>query len=213
MLASAIGSSSARLVLSLLFEKDGASSRETVRLLDDASEALQQNRDLLHKALDQMDQGISVFNNEYRLTNWNGQFRRLLGLPPEMGNFGMPLKSITGMLVEAGQIDAETEREVVENVTRFRRAWQLALARSGRILEIRSNPMPDGGLVITYTDITGRVEADEALKRTKESLEMRVRARTAELTRVNRELEKAQLTAEDTALTLLERASAGLPRA
>ncbi|MBO6638259.1 MAG: PAS-domain containing protein [Roseitalea sp.] len=197
VLASAIGSSSARLVLSLLFEKDGASSRETVRLLDDASEALQQNRDLLHKALDQMDQGISVFNNEYRLTNWNGQFRRLLGLPPEMGNFGMPLKSITGMLIEAGQIDAETEREVVENVTRFRRAWQLALERSGRILEIRSNPMPDRGLVITYTDITGRVEADEALKRTKESLEMRVRARTAELTSVNEELAVAQRSAEE----------------
>jgi len=197
VLASAIGSSSARLVLSLLFEKDGASSRETVRLLDDASEALQQNRDLLQKALDQMDQGISVFNSEYRLTNWNGQFRRLLGLPPEMGNFGMPLKSITGTLVEGGQITVEAERELVENVTRFRRAWQLSLGRSGRILEIRSNPMPDGGLVITYTDITGRVEADEALKRTKESLEMRVQARTAELTEVNEELAVARRRAEE----------------
>ena len=196
VLASAIGASSARLVLSLLFEKDGASSRETVRLLDDASEALQQNRDLLQKALDQMDQGISVFNDEYRLTNWNGQFRRLLGLPPEMGNFGMPLKSITGTLVEAGQISVEAERALVENVTRFRRAWQLPLGRSGRILEIRSNPMPDGGLVITYTDITGRVEADEALKRAKESLEMRVRARTAELTEVNEELAIARRRAE-----------------
>ncbi len=197
VLASAVGSSSARLVLSLLFEKDGTSSRETVRLLDDASEALQQNRDLLHKALDQMDQGISVFNNEFRLTNWNGQFRRLLGLPPEMGNFGMPLKSITGAMVEAGQIDVDTEREVIENVTRFRRAWQLPLATSGRIVEIRSNPMPDGGLVITYTDITGRVEADEALKRTKESLEMRVQLRTAELTQVNKDLAVAQSRAEE----------------
>lgn len=62
ILASAVGSSSARLVLSLLFEKDGTSSRETVQLLDDASEALQQNRDLLQMALNQMDQGISVFD-------------------------------------------------------------------------------------------------------------------------------------------------------
>lgn len=198
VLASAIGASSARLVLSLLFEKDGASSsRETVQLLDDASEALQQNRDLLHKALDQMDQGISVFDTEYRLTNWNGQFRRLLGLPPELGHFGMPLKSITGALVEAGQIDVETERELVENVTRFHRAWQLRLERSGRIIEIRSNPMPDGGLVITYTDITGRVEADEALQRTKESLELRVQARTAELTSVNEALADARKRAEE----------------
>ncbi len=197
ILASAIGSSSARLVLSLLLEKDGTSSTDTIRLLDDASEALQQNRDLLQKALDQMDQGISVFNNEYRLTNWNGQFRRLLGLPPEMGHFGMPLKAITAMLVETGQIDAETERETVESITQFRRTWQLALKRSGRILEVRSNPMPDGGIVITYTDITGRVEADEALKRAKESLELRVKARTVELTKVNEELAKAQARAEE----------------
>lgn len=196
VLASAVGASSARLVLSLLFEKDGSSSRETIQLLDDASEALQQNRDLLQKALDQMDQGISVFNNEYRLTNWNGQFRRLLGLPLEMGNFGMPLKAITGSLVEQGQIDVETERDMIENVTRFRRAWQLPLTRSGRILEIRSNPMPDGGLVITYTDITGRVEADQALKRNQQSLEIRVQARTAELTKVNEELAAARFEAE-----------------
>jgi PAS domain-containing protein len=77
ILASAVGSSSARLVLSLLFEKDGASSRETVQLLDDASEALQQNRDLLQMALNQMDQGISVFDKNLRLTNWNTQFRTL----------------------------------------------------------------------------------------------------------------------------------------
>ena len=70
--------------------------------------------------------------------------------------------------------------------------WQLPLKRGGRILEVRSNPMPDGGIVVTYTDITGRVEADEALKRAKESLEQRVAARTAELTNVNRELARAQ---------------------
>ncbi|MEO1746321.1 MAG: PAS domain-containing hybrid sensor histidine kinase/response regulator, partial [Pseudomonadota bacterium] len=197
VLASAIGSASARLVLSLVFEKDGASSSETVRLLDDASEALHQNRDLLQKALDQMDQGISVFDNEFRLTNWNGQFRRLLSLPPHMGNFGMPLKSITGFLLENGQIDAGMEADAVENISHFKRAWQLPLKSSGRIIEVRSNPMPDGGLVVTYTDVTARVEADEALQRTKQSLEVRVQARTSELTKVNEELAKAQRTAED----------------
>ncbi|MEM1377681.1 MAG: NahK/ErcS family hybrid sensor histidine kinase/response regulator, partial [Pseudomonadota bacterium] len=197
VLASAVGTASARLVLSLVFEKDGASSSETTRLLDDASAALQQNRDILQKALDQMDQGISVFDQEFRLTNWNSQFRRLLGLPPHLGNFGMPLKTITAYLVENGQIDAGLEDETVENVTHFKRAWQLLLARTGRIIEIRSNPMPDGGLVVTYTDVTSRVEADEALQRTKQSLEVRVQARTAELTKVNDELGKAQRRAED----------------
>src|SRR5690606_18484338 len=54
-----------------------------------------------------------------------------------------------------------------------------------------------GGLVATYTDITERVEADLALKRVNETLEQRVRSRTAELTRVNEELAQAQQLAEE----------------
>ena len=57
--------------------------------------------------------------------------------------------------------------------------------------------MPDGGIVATYADITARVEADLALKRVNESLEQRVRSRTAELTRVNEELAQAQMLAEE----------------
>jgi Na+/proline symporter/signal transduction histidine kinase/CheY-like chemotaxis protein len=197
ILASAVGSSSARLVLSLLFEKDGTSSRETVQLLDDASEALQQNRDLLQLALNQMDQGISVFDQNLRLTNWNSQFRTLLALPSEMGQFGYPLKLITERLITDGQITEEMAFEAVDNITSLKRAWQLPMKKSGRILEIRSNPMPDGGIVVTYTDITGQVEADEALKRAKEGLEQRVMTRTAELTAVNRELARAQAAAEE----------------
>ena len=80
LLGSAIGSASARLVLSLLFQKDDTSS-DTARLLDEASEALQYNRDLLQTALGQMDQGITVFDRTNRLSVWNRRFRSLLDLP------------------------------------------------------------------------------------------------------------------------------------
>ena len=140
---------------------------------------------------------ISVFDNNLRLTNWNTQFRALLGLPSAMGQFGYPLKLITERLVADDQIDEQMALAMVNNIASFKRAWQLPMRRGGRILEIRSNPMPDGGIVVTYTDITGRVEADEALQRAKESLEHRVAARTAELTNVNRELARAQALAEE----------------
>ena len=57
--------------------------------------------------------------------------------------------------------------------------------------------MPDGGLVATYADITTRVAADLALKRVNETLEQRVKSRTAELTQVNKELAQAQILAEE----------------
>ena len=66
-------------------------------------------------------------------------------------------------------------------------------AGRGLVVEVRSNRMPDGGLVTTVTDITPSVEAAEQLERANTTLERRVRDRTAELTRLNAELARRSL--------------------
>jgi len=197
LLASAVGSSSARLILSLLFKRSDSGSRDTFRLLDDATEALQHNRDLLQIALDQMEQGITVFDQDFRLTCWNRQYRLLFGLPDEMGQVGVSLDQILTYLARRGDIDSGSKIAILDRMTTFGAPWQMELRTSGRTIELRSNPMPDGGIVATYADITQRVEADLALKRANESLEQRVERRTAELTRVNEELAQAQMFAEE----------------
>ena len=70
-------------------------------------------------------------------------------------------------------------------------------AERGLVVEVRANRMPDGGIVTTFTDITPSVEAAEALERANETLERRVRERTAELTRLNAELGRAKGDAEE----------------
>lgn len=197
LLASAVGSSSARLILSLLFQRVDPSSRDAYRLLDDASDALQQNRDLLQIALDQMEEGITVFDRDFGLTCWNRQFRELFDLPDHLGQVGIPLSKIIDHLVDLGEIVPEEEQRILDRMASYHRTWQLDLRRSGRIIELRSNPMPDGGIVATYADITARVQADLALKRANENLEQRVSERTAELVRVNGELAQAQQLAEE----------------
>jgi Na+/proline symporter/signal transduction histidine kinase len=197
LLASAVGSSSARLILSLLFKRADSGSRDAFRLLDDATEALQQNRDLLQIALDQMEQGITVFDQDFRLTCWNRQYRVLFGLPDEMGQVGVSLYEMLGLLVVRGDIAPEAQVAILDRMTSFGAPWQIELKTSGRTLELRSNPMPGGGIVATYADITQRVEADLALKSANESLEQRVAHRTAELVQVNEELAQAQMFAEE----------------
>jgi PAS domain-containing protein len=197
LLASAVGSSSARLILSLLFRRNDRESKDAFRLLDDATEALQHNRDLLQIALDQMEQGITVFDRDFRLICWNRQYRALFDLPDEMGQVGVSLDRILHHLAERGDIPAEQRGAMLNRLTSFVSPWQMELKTSGRILELRSNPMPDGGMVATYADISGRVEQDLALKRANESLEQRVKTRTVELTRVNEELAQAQMLAEE----------------
>lgn len=197
LLASAVGSSSARLILSLLFQRNDSASRDAFRLLDDATEALQHNRDLLQIALDQMEQGITVFDRDFRLTCWNRQYRNLFDLPDEMGQVGVRVSQILRFLAQRGDIPPASEGVTLDRLATFGTPWKIDLKTSGRILEIRSNPMPDGGIVATYADITASVQADLALKRVNETLEQRVRNRTAELTRVNEELAQAQMLAEE----------------
>ena len=155
LLASAVGSSSARLILSLLFQRSDSASRDAFRLLDDATEALQHNRDLLQIALDQMEQGITVFDQDFRLTCWNRQYRTLFDLPDEMGQVGVSLDQILRPPRRSAATSRRTRRSPMLNrLTDFGTPWQLELKTSGRIIELRSNPMPDGGIVATYADIT-----------------------------------------------------------
>ena len=200
LLASAIGAASSRLVLSLLLRRRDAGSQSALRLLDDASEALQYNRDLLQSALDQVRHGLSVFDKDMQLICWNRQFRELLNLPPALGQVGVPLEKILRACAERGDFgDGDIDRLVADRLMKLALAHEMFQEKfdgGRRILEIRTSPMPQGGIVTTYSDITERVAASEALARANETLERRVRERTAELTDVNEALAVAKRKAD-----------------
>jgi len=197
LLTSAIGAASARLVLSLLLRRGNVSGQSALRLLDDASEALQYNRDLLQSALDQVRHGLGVFDRDMRLICWNRQYRELLNLPTELGRVGVPLEQILRECAERGDFGpGPVEGHVADRFLKLavrRETFLDHLAPMGRILEIRTSPMPQGGIVTTYLDITDQVAASAALARANETLERRVAERTAELTRVNEALSDANL--------------------
>jgi Na+/proline symporter/signal transduction histidine kinase len=197
LLGSAIGSSSARLVLSLVLQRMDDTSSDTAWLLDQASEALQYNQDMLQTALSQMDQGIAVFDSSNNLIIWNRRFRQLLDLPESAGQVGFPLAEIVSMLSKRGDIRKEHEKALIANFLTLDKPFLLELSGGERIIEVRTNAMPDKGIVTTYTDITQRVAADIALKQANETLELRVAERTGELTRVNRQVAEARAAAEE----------------
>lgn len=201
LLSSSIGSASARLVLSLLLKRGSMSSQSAMKLLDDASEALQYNRDLLQSALDQVRHGLSVFDKEMRLICWNRQFRELLELPAEIGRVGAPLDKILRVMAERGDFGNGDIDQLVESrlyrLAVLKETFQERILSGRRHIEIRTSCMPQGGIVTTFSDITDRVAAANALARANETLERRVRERTAELLEVNAALAVAKSKADE----------------
>jgi Na+/proline symporter/signal transduction histidine kinase len=201
VLASAIGAASSRLVLSLLLRKGTVSPQAALKLLDDASAAIQYNREILQSAIDHVQEGIAVFDKDLQLICWNSQFGEMLDLPPEIGRLGAGLDEILRLAAERGdfgpghasELVADRLKRYVNGMASFRERFP----KFGIVVEVRSNRMPDGGIVVTYTDITPTVEAAEALERANETLERRVKERTEELTRLNAELARAKSEADE----------------
>jgi Na+/proline symporter/CheY-like chemotaxis protein len=199
LIASSIGAASSRLVMSLLLRKRTVSAKAALKLLDDAHAAMHFNREVLQTALDHVRQGIAVFDTDLQLICSNGQFGELLGLPPHLVQIGIPLREILEHMGAISPAD-DGEGAMTERLAAYTTEGELYLERltdSHTVIEVRSNRMPDGGLVITFTDVTPSIEAAEALERANATLEKRVRDRTEELTRLNSELALAKSTAED----------------
>lgn len=201
LLASAIGAASARLVMTLFIRRQDAAAEDAILLLDEATAAIQYNRELLQVAIDEVEQGLAVFDADLRLTCWNRNFRILLDLPVEFGEVGTSLGKILRYMAELGEFGlGSIETAIATRISSYSDSSDLIverLAMSRRAMEVRTRPMPEGGFVLSLHDITNRILTEEALTRSNETLEARVHARTEELTYLNVQLTKAKAEADD----------------
>lgn len=156
LLGGAIGAASARIVMASARGKNLLSPRAARAMLGEASEAIRHNLDLLRTTLDHISQGIGVFDRDRRLAAWNDRFFDLLGLEPGLAENGMPLEMLAaGAVSDLAPMLASGAAG--SRIHERRRA-------DGSVIEIRLDPMPDGGFVATCTDVSERVRAAEALR-------------------------------------------------
>ena len=196
LLASAVGVASARLVIALMLERHSTHARGAMKLLDDASAAIQHNRDLLQSAIDNVDQGLAVFEPGMTLICWNSTLQEFLGLGSDLNRVGTPITEVLNAFLSRTATGKAAVDDRVRKIALSHEVFRERRTDTGQVFEFRSSPMPDGGVVVTVIDATESVMAAEELQRVNESLERRVTERTAELTRLNDALATAKAEAE-----------------
>ncbi|HZX69473.1 MAG TPA: PAS-domain containing protein [Rhodanobacter sp.] len=194
-LAAVIGAASARLLLEVVHRQGRDDLDAVAAIVDEAAQDLRFNQRVLEAALENMSQGICVVDADLHLVAWNTPYARLFNYPTGMLRVGRPVADLTRYNVDAGMLGpGEAQARVQRRLEHMRAGTRHLSERSfpdGTIVEIRGNPMPGGGFVATFTDVTAFRQAEVALKRVNETLELRVAERTHELVRVSAEAQAA----------------------
>ncbi|HBB79568.1 MAG TPA: hybrid sensor histidine kinase/response regulator, partial [Pseudomonas sp.] len=200
LLAGVLGASSTRAVVKAALEGRDMQVEDVVRIVGEASEVLQFNRALLQGAIENITQGISVVDQSLRLVAWNHRYLEMFDYPDGLVYIGRPIADIIRYNAERGLCgpgDADTH--VTKRLYWMRQGRAHTSERTfpnGRVVELIGNPMPGGGFVMSFSDITAFREAERALKDANEGLEQRVSERTQELSLLNQALTDAKSTAE-----------------
>ena len=161
---------------------------------------LQFNRALLQGAIENITQGISVVDQSLRLVAWNQRYLELFDYPEGLIRIGRPIAEIIAFNAERGLFGSGDSQAQIEKRLHWMRQGNAHTSErqfpNGRVIELIGNPMPGGGFVMSFTDITAFRQAEQALKEANEGLEQRVSLRTQELSTLNQALCEATDKAE-----------------
>lgn len=191
-LGGVVGSSSSKALIDSLVRGKKLDISEVVNFFEENAQSVEFNISALMTSLENIDQGISVVDKNLNLIAWNKKYVDLFNFPEDMVSAGMPIEELIRFnIAHSNGPASEIEVRVQKRIERLKSGQAHRFTRKrddGRVIEIIGNPLPGGGFVTSFLDITGHVELQQALEETNISLEHRVRKRTEEVHSINAEL-------------------------
>jgi len=200
LIAGVVGLPSARALIGAALFRANMTHAEVSRLLDDTGQSLRFSKGLLAATLEHIDPGVSVVDRDLNIVAWNSRYLELYAYPQGMVFVGAPVANLIRYNAERGECGpGQVEAHVEKRLGHMRRGVAHSFERvreDGRVLKTVGGPMPSGGYVMCFTDVTAEAQALAALDRARIELEGRVAERTRALQAANRAL--AQSDAEKT---------------
>ncbi len=162
---------------------------------DGLMQAAQEADHGLSRSLEHLPQGVVIIDAQQRLVAWNSRYVELFRFPPGLVTVGTPIEELFRFNARRGLLGPGPIEEAIERRLNHLRSGRPHMRESekddGTVLEIRGNPLPDGGFVTSYADITSYKNAARELRSLADALEHRVAERTRDLDAARNEAEQA----------------------
>ena len=140
----------------------------TLGELHDTQRSLAAQNERLDAALNNMSQGLVMFDSSARLVVCNKRYLDMFSLSPEAVRPGCTIREVLDQRVATGGFSADYVEAyrtdllaAVAHGATFSKNTKLP---DGRVISIINQPMADGGWVATHEDITERLAAEERIK-------------------------------------------------
>jgi len=132
------------------------------------SKEIERNLDIIFRSMDFLEQGLSIFDSELRLVVANQRFVEILDFPSHFKSPGTRLEDIFRFNAERGEYGPGDVEELVRDRIELALLFESHRFRrtrlDGAVIEVTGNPIPGGGFISTYQDVTREVDRSRQLE-------------------------------------------------
>ena len=166
-------------------------------------------RDFTTAGLNLIAQALSIYDRDLRLSVCNRPFQTMFDLPPALVTPGARFEDTIRHLVEKGEYGAVDDPETfvrtrVDQARAFQPHYMERTRSNGRTISVEGSPLPQGGWVTVYTDITRTKRSESLLRARSEELSDQLLTHAEDLSATNRELAATITALEETKRQLTE---------
>ncbi|GGH33939.1 Signal transduction histidine kinase [Cribrihabitans marinus] len=151
------------------------------------------NKAMTTAGLNLIAQALSIYDSELRLAVCNRRFQEMFDLPDRLVRPGARFADTIRHLAEAGEYGQDDSIEEivrlrVDQARAFEPHYMERTRPNGQVISVEGAPLPQGGWVAVYTDITRTKQVEQLLRARSEELSGQLLAHAEELSATNRQL-------------------------